>query len=173
LNARINLHGDPATLRRFSYQTHLLVETDQPLISGMISWSETVAVEVANPLHRPVGGGGRVAHRFAISAGTYSDPQGTGFNIYESLVSGFDRTVVSTVTGGERKVPYSLPIPIQVLGMPLTMQASVFPGGMAAATPGHVLRVKQVAGPDPVELTTQHLVQTGVDFAVVDQTPPK
>jgi hypothetical protein len=173
LVTRINVFGDSGSLRRFSYQTHLLIDAEQALISGVISWNETVAHEVADPRFSAVPGAGRVAHRFTVTAGTFDDP-GTGFHIYRPLVSRNERSVVSTdLGGGERHVPYVLPVPAQLLGTPLMMSASVVPGGMVPATGGQLLSVEQVSGPSPVELTTQHLTETDVNFAVVAQARPR
>lgn len=156
LNAHIAVQGHPSVLRRFSYQTHLLITKDEPMISGVVSWSEAVATEAAG-----------AAHRFTIAAGTNA-PDGAFIN-YQVLVSGHEDVGASSpVAGNRRQVAYSLPVPIELLGTPLTMQASMFPGGLDKANPGDVLMVEQVGGANPVLLTNQHLVETGVDFAIVD-----
>jgi hypothetical protein len=94
--------------------------------------------------------------------------------MYQALVSVHDHSMPSVhLGGGRRQVAYSMPIPLQLLGTPLTMEATVVPGGLVPVNPAHYLQVEQVAGPRPVELTTQHLVQTGVDFAVTDNERPK
>lgn len=167
LVVHIAVQGHPSTLTRFSYQAHLLVGREEASISGTIRWGDDVATEIADPRMRGLPAGQPpVAHRFSVIANTDQD-SGNGVMMLTPLVSTFDRHVPSSALGdGKWSVTYLLPIPLGLLGLPLTITAAVFPGGLIPVQAGLRLEVNQVAGPRPVTLTASHPTQNGVDFVV-------
>jgi hypothetical protein len=158
----IAVQGEPSTLSRFSYQTHLLITKDQPVISGMIQWSDSDATVTGNP-----------AYRFTISAGIMVTPQGGGFQQFVPQVTGHEDAGVGIVKGRIHQVTYSLPIPLSLLGTQIFMRCDPYPGAFTPVNVGYGLGLSQVSGPSPVVLTNTHLVETGVDFQMYALQPPR
>jgi hypothetical protein len=147
LVANIAVQGEPSTLSRFSYQTHLLITKDQPTISGMIQWSDADATVVGNP-----------AYRFTVTAGIMVTPPDGGFQQFVPQVTGHEDAGVGIVKGGVHQVTYSLPIPLSLLGTPIFMQCDPYPGAFRPVNAGYSLLAPQVSGPSPIVLTNMHLV---------------
>jgi hypothetical protein len=162
LVAVIAVQGEPSTLSRFSYQTHLVITKDQPVISGTIQWSDADATVTGNP-----------AYRFTVTAGVMVTPPGGGFQQYVPEVTGHEDTGVGTVRNGVHTVTYSLPIPLSLLGTPLFMRCDPYPGAFTPVHANYFLSVVQVSGPSPVLLTNAQLVEPGVDFAMAAIQPTK
>jgi hypothetical protein len=161
LVANIAVQGEPSTMSRFSYQTHLLISKDQPIISGTIQWADSDAKLQGNP-----------PYRFTVTANTLATPSGGGFQYFVPQVTGHEDAGVGIVKNGVHQVSYSLPIPISLLGTPLYVQCDPYPGAFNAVNPGVTLIVPQVNGPVPVLLSNPHLVESDVDFKLSTLQPP-
>jgi hypothetical protein len=160
LNVKVFVYGEPSTLNRISYQTHLLITLDQPVISGTIQWSDAEVAAVGGP------------PRFQVAAGIEIAGAPGGFEQFQVLFSGSEDAGSETVQGHLHTVSYSLQVPIAQLGTPLLMQAQVIPTTLTTVGGPGRIAVNQVHGPDPVTLTAAHLVESDVNFAVtVIQTP--
>lgn len=162
LVAVIAVQGEPSTLSRFSYQTHLLITKDQPIISGTIQWADADATVTGNP-----------AYRFTVTAGIMVTPQGGGFQQFVPEVTGHDDAGPGTVQKGVHTVTYSLPIPISLLNTQVFVMCDPYPGAFKPVVGGNLLYVPQVNGPSPVVLTGSHLVEADVDFRMLSVEPNK
>lgn len=154
LSVDMALMGNPSALDRFAYQVVAIITFQPTGISGTIRWEQSLYDASALPA-------AMVPQLFNVSAGTRvtapsSASTGFGGTTYTPKASG--STGPLSLKDGMFSVPYT--IPGAPYGVNLVVEVGIgplfSPGGFA----------EQVAGPDPIDLTTSEPGVTGVDFFI-------
>ena len=157
LIVNLGLRGDWSILNRFGYQVVAIVTTQVTGISGSIRWSRSMF----DPSSLPPG---ELAGLFSITANQVTTAPGGGpFGgqpIYTVRATGV--TTGLTKDKNDYIVGYSIP------GGPYNQPLVVKVDASTAFTSHYPPMVSQVAGPNPVVLTTSQPGVTGVDFRVVN-----
>ena len=153
LSVDMALMGNPSALDRFAYQVVAIVTFQPTGISGTIRWNQSLFDASVLP-------SARIPQLFNVSAGTKvtapSSGGGFGATTYTPQASG--TTGALSLTNGVFSIPYN--IPGAPYGVNLVVQVGIgslfSPGGYA----------EQVAGPNPIDLTTSEPGVSGVDFFI-------
>jgi hypothetical protein len=156
LTAQLGLRGDWSTLNRFGYQVVALVTTQSTGISGTIRWSK----DLFDPTHLPPD---ELASLFLVAANTvYIPPSSGGFGSYPVYTP-----VAYGATGGVQHDNVDYIVPYKIPGGPYNQALTVLVKVSSQFRSGYPPVVSQVAGPNPVTLTTADPAVTGVDFRVM------
>ncbi len=155
LHACLAVQGDPSGLNRFSYQATVIVNIDEPLITGTVRWDQHYTPN-ANPL-------------FTVHASV----QGSDGTFYTyTPVAQDTATLPLTPLGGVYAYPYAIRnVP---LNTPLYITVDDITQANFSLPVGGTLSSQQVAGPSqPVTLIPLNMNVTNLDFALVYQSPPR
>ena len=162
LHACVFVQGDPSDLDRISYQANVIVNIDEPLITGTIRWKQQYPPTSTPPRTDPL---------FTVQA-SIIDPLATGpFIQYLPVGIPDSETQAPFPVGGVYSVPYAIKnVP---LNTPLYITVDVKeysfnqPGGSS-------LSPQQTSGPSlPITLVPLNMNVTNLDFELVHQDPPK
>jgi hypothetical protein len=152
LIVNLALRGDWSILNRFAYQVVAIVTTQVTGISGSIRWSKSLF----DPSSLPPA---ELADLFAVTANQVTTGPSGGPPIYTVRAAGV--TTGLTKDKNDYIVGYSIP------GGPYNQPLVVRVDASTAFATRYPAMVSQVAGPNPVILTTSQPGVTGVDFRVV------
>ncbi len=151
LHACIAVQGDPSDLNRFSYQANVIVNIDEPLITGTVRWNKQYTPD-ANPL-------------FTVHASV----QGSDGTFYTYTPVAQDTGTLPLTPVGDvyafayaiRNVPLQTPLYITLDDV---MQANF------SLPSGGVLIPQQASGPSqPITLTPLNMNVTNLDFKLVHE----
>lgn len=156
LTCTIVVQGDESTLNRFSYQATVLIQTNEPLISGQIIWKNNVAGALPQ----------FAGNLFTVEADILlPGPQG---QLGGQFVKVADGTVVypPVQTSDGFFLDYVIENP--PLNTPLFILCGPVDGAFLPAQPppGRLI-CSQISGISPVTLDVQNLQVSGIDFLLI------
>jgi hypothetical protein len=162
LHACINVQGDPSDLNRISYQANVIVNIDEPLITGTIRWDQQYSPTPALPRTDPL---------FIVQA-SIVDPLAPGpFISYIQVGIPDSEMQAPFPVGGVYAVPYAIKnVP---LNSPLYITVDVKQNSFNQPW-GASLSPQQTSGPSlPITLVPLNMNVTNLDFLLVHQDAPK
>lgn len=146
LVSKIAVQGEPSWLHRFSYQANVIIDANEPLISGTISWTQETASMYRND------------NLFTINASTKLPAQG-------ALIAPTKVVAVGEIPGAvvEQNGSFSVPYVIRTvpLNTPVNVNVDIQPGAFSSL---NQIFVSQVSGPTTITLTSTHMKQSDVNF---------
>lgn len=162
LHACIFVQGDPSDLNRISYQANVIVNIDEPLITGTIRWDQQYPPTFAPPRTDPL---------FIVQASIEDPLAPPPFITYLPVGIPDSETQAPFPVGGVYSVPYAIKnVPLNSpLYITVDVKENSFnqPGGSS-------LIPEQTSGPSlPITLVPLNMNVTNLDFKLVHEDAPR
>ncbi len=155
LVSNIAVQGEPSQLHRFSYQVNAIIDVDEPLISGIIFWSATLASPSGENAAATLN---RTDDLFTITAVVIPPapdaPFGGGVSAQVVAVGEVTGTLLEQPPDFQARFPGGFSVPYVIRNVPLEtpvhIKVEIQPGAFTPHFPATQLDLRQVSGPDPI-----------------------
>ncbi len=169
LVSNISVTGEPSWLHRFSYQVNAIIDVDEPLISGIIFWSATLASPTDENATATLN---RTDDLFTVRAVVIppapDNPFGGGGPPQVVAVGEVTGTLLEQPADFQERFPGGFSVPYVIrnvpLDVPVHVQVEIQPGAFTPHFSPTDLDLRQVSGPDPITLTLGHMKEPNVNF---------